>query len=274
MSDLSSRERRKLEQLFGMRSGWALDFSNPSFNEFFTEYVGRNIDDPRYLSLGTSKANRLRSFWAQEPNWLAAKSIKALLEHAADARILGDDPELIGQCEEIVTRLTAAQPVADIDAISGTGEERDFDAVARAARDSIDNNQPEAGLDRLHTFVIKFVRMLCDARGLAATKDIPLNGLIGAYVKKLGDQGHLGSEMTARILKSSVGNLEAFNHVRNKHSMAHDNPILSYDEALLIFNHVASAVRFIKSLEKELADEAVAAERAAAHAPFDLDIPF
>lgn len=31
--------------------------------------------------------------------------------------------------------------------------------------------------------------------------------------------------------------------------MAHDNSILGYDEALLIFSHVASTVRFIKALE-------------------------
>lgn len=31
--------------------------------------------------------------------------------------------------------------------------------------------------------------------------------------------------------------------------MAHDNTILGYDEALLIYSHVASTVRFIKALE-------------------------
>ena len=37
--------------------------------------------------------------------------------------------------------------------------------------------------------------------------------------------------------------------MRNNQSLAHDNPILNYDEALLIFNHVASSIRFIKALE-------------------------
>jgi hypothetical protein len=55
--------------------------------------------------------------------------------------------------------------------------------------------------------------------------------------------------MTARILKSSISVLEAFNDVRNNKSLAHDNPILNYDEALLIFNHVTSSVRFLRSLE-------------------------
>ena len=56
--------------------------------------------------------------------------------------------------------------------------------------------------------------------------------------------------MTERILKSSISTLEAFNDIRNNKSFAHDNPLLNYDEALLIFNHVASVIRFITELER------------------------
>lgn len=79
-----------------------------------------------------------------------------------------------------------------------------------------------------------------------------VNGLVGAYIKKLRDTDQLGSEMTERILKSGIAKLAAFNHVRNNHTLAHDNTILSYDEALLIFNHVASTVRFVKACEANL----------------------
>jgi hypothetical protein len=60
--------------------------------------------------------------------------------------------------------------------------------------------------------------------------------------KRLRDSGHVESEMAARILKSSIFTLEAFNDVRNNRSLAHDNPMLHYDEALLIFNHVVGTV--------------------------------
>lgn len=33
---------------------------------------------------------------------------------------------------------------------------------------------------------------------------------------------------------------------------AHDNPILNYEESLLIFNHVAASIRFIKALELKI----------------------
>ena len=74
--------------------------------------------------------------------------------------------------------------------------------------------------------------------------------------------------MALRILKSSILTLDAFNDVRNNRSLAHDNPILDYDEALFIFNHVSS-VRFLSSIEKKIR----AQERERAQI-FEDDVPF
>lgn len=57
--------------------------------------------------------------------------------------------------------------------------------------------------------------------------------------------------MTERILKSSISVFEAFNSVRNEQSFAHDNPILNYNESVLIFNYVLSTIKFIESIEKD-----------------------
>ena len=92
---------------------------------------------------------------------------------------------------------------------------------------------------------MKYVRTLCAQRGLTVIRDKPLHSLFGEYVKRLRDEGHIESEMAIRILKSSISTLEAFNDVRNNRSLAHDNQILDYNEALLIFNHVASSIRFL-----------------------------
>jgi hypothetical protein len=48
MSDLSSIEKRKLERLFGMGSGYVLNFSDRTFGEFFEEHTGRDIDHVQY----------------------------------------------------------------------------------------------------------------------------------------------------------------------------------------------------------------------------------
>jgi hypothetical protein len=52
--------------------------------------------------------------------------------------------------------------------------------------------------------------------------------------------------MTDRILKSSISVPEAFNDGRNNKNLTHDNPVLNYEEGLLILNHVASSMHFIK----------------------------
>lgn len=272
MSDLSSRERRKLELLLEMGGGWVLNFSDRTFHEFFDEYVGKDIDQPKYQTRGTSKANRIRSFWDQEPNGVVARCLKELIEHARDAVILTKDQSVLDACQAILTRLSLNKPVADIEAIVAEGDDRDFERVASAASECIEKNQPELGLDRLHTFVVKYARMLCEEHGVAVNRDVPLNGLFGAYVKRLKEEGHLESDMAERILKSSISNLESFNHVRNKHSLAHDNPVLPYDEALLIFNHVASTVRFVKALEGRL--KATPKEAADTAIDWDSEIPF
>jgi hypothetical protein len=77
-----------------------------------------------------------------------------------------------------------------------------------------------------------------------------LHGLVGQYIKAMKSSGIIESEMTERILKSSIANMEAFNYVRNNQSFAHDNKVLKYSEAMLIFGHVTSSIRFIEDLEK------------------------
>lgn len=120
-------------------------------------------------------------------------------------------------------------------------------------RESIDRNEPETGLDRLHTFVVKYFRVLCAKHGIQTDREKPLHSLVGEYVKTLKSEGLIEYEMTERILKSTISVMEAFNRVRNDQSFAHDNRILNYNESLLIFGHVTSSIRFIEAIEKRTA---------------------
>jgi hypothetical protein len=63
MSSLKMPERQILEQHFGMAGGYVLNFSDRTFGEFVLEAVGRKIHDAKYTAGGTSKANKLRTFW-------------------------------------------------------------------------------------------------------------------------------------------------------------------------------------------------------------------
>jgi hypothetical protein len=260
VSDLNRGEKYRFEKLLGMGTGYVLNFSNRTFDEFVSDSTGRNVYDSHYDRGSGSKANRLRAFWEVEGNSMVAKLMGDILEYGGGNSLFTDKENLLEACRGIVARLKLDSPVAELDALTAISDERDFDKVAKAVKDSIEKNEPESALDRLHTFVIKYVRTLCTQHGITVTREKPLHSLFGDYVKRLRDGGHVESEMGVRILKSSISTLEAFNDVRNNRSLAHDNPILQYDEALLIFNHIASSIRFF--LRSTCADRLLPARKA------------
>ena len=249
MSDLTFIEKTKLEKLFQMSGGYVLDFSNRTLAEFVVESTGRDIYDSLYDYGSGSKANRLRAFWAEESNYLVANLISALLDYCRLSPRNAELDRTYEECERIVARLKQSSPVDALDVITPEDDERGFEILASAVRDSIEKNEPESGLDRLHTYVTKLIRIYAEKRGVQVGKDKPLHSVFGEYVKSLRRAGLIESEMTERILKSSISTMEAFNGVRNNTSFAHDNPTLSYEESLYIFSHVCSLVRFIKAVE-------------------------
>ena len=271
MAEIGAFERRKLEKLLGMGSGYVLDFSDRTYAEFFIDFRV-DIDAPQFRTGGDSKAKRMRTFWDLAPSHTVGKVLEGLIVYGVQNDHLGDiNPVLIDDCRKIAQRLLSGQPVTDLDALTAIADERDFEVVAEHVREAIEKNQPEGALDRLHTFVNKFIRVTCEPHGITISRDKPLHSVFGAYVKSLRDSGHLESVMTDRILRSSISVLEAFNDVRNNKSLAHDNPILNYDESLLVFNHVASSIRFIKSLEARIKAKSL---QQAAEPVWDEPIPF
>lgn len=132
MSDLTTLEKRKLEQLLGMSGGYVLDFSNKTFDEFTIESTRRSIYDEKYNHGSGSKANQLRGFWKEESNGVVAKLLSDLLDYS-ESESPASDMRLLAECRKIVARLKASKPVADIDAIAQIADERDPDVVAASS---------------------------------------------------------------------------------------------------------------------------------------------
>jgi hypothetical protein len=127
--------------------------------------------------------------------------------------------------------------------------------LAKSIRESIEKNEPEVALDRLHTYVMKFIRKLCQNHEIGTTKEESLNAIFGKYVKFIVSNDKIESLMTERILKYSIHVIESFNDIRNNKSFTHDNPILNYSESVLIFNNVTNSIKFIETVEKQLKNE-------------------
>ena len=171
MSDLTSTEKRKLERLFGMGSGYVLNLSNRTVAEFVEEHTGRDIYDTRYDHGSGSKANRLRGFWTVESNHLVGKFVEALIDHGEAIDAFKSDASLPAACQPIVVWLALGNSVPELAALYATVNERDFIIVAKQVREAIEKNQPEAGLDRLHTFVIESARVVGERNGILVSRD-------------------------------------------------------------------------------------------------------
>jgi hypothetical protein len=175
VSDLTNMEKRRFEKLLDMGSGYVLNFSNRTFEEFVTDSTGRDIYHSRYDHGSGSKANRLRAFWQVEANSMVAKLMSDMLDYGVESKLFPGKEDVLEVCRGIVTRLKQGGPVAELDALTAISDERDFEKVARAVREAIEKNEPESALDRLHTVVIKYVRTLCSQHGLVVTREKPLH---------------------------------------------------------------------------------------------------
>jgi hypothetical protein len=82
MSSLTMTDRRLLERFLAMGTGYVLNFSDREFGEFVEEAAEVNIHSERYTLNGTSKANKLRTFWKIESDYLVGRLLLALIDYA------------------------------------------------------------------------------------------------------------------------------------------------------------------------------------------------
>ncbi len=263
MAELNYQQNETIEDFLGMKSGYVMDFSNRTFQEFIFKAVKKNIYDPIYEYASCSKANLLRRFIEIEHASTVGKLIEEFCaywysksQRGAIYRFDGDE-FLYNETLKVVEVLKTEKIVENVEAIRPNNfDDKDFESLAKNIRESIERNEPELSIDRLHTFAVKYIRTLCKKHGIEFKKEESLNSIFGKYVKYLFNQKLLESEMSEKILKYSINILDAFNDVRNNKSLAHDNPILNYDESLLVLNNISTSIRFIEKIELQIDSKA------------------
>ncbi len=167
-----------------------LDFSDPSFSDFFASELKVNIDDPKYEVNGGSKGKRLRHFLQTSDDATAVRALTALWEHRCEylARSGGADPLANAEprYQGLINRLSGGaapqrpaaspQPVA-VDRQTITKIKSDLLQVTALA--------PHA---RGYAFE-GFLKGLFDAFGLAAQEPFRLRG------EQIDGSFQLGSEI-------------------------------------------------------------------------------
>ncbi len=243
-----------------MESGYVLDFSDRTFNEFFFETVGLDSEGNPHLfnGRGTSKAKRLRSFIERGKPSIVAKVLRELWEYR-DANSYRDnkrDDRLRSAFFSIVARFEGREDAIDASAIEAFEPNETLEELVASIRRDLDAKKPHVALDRLHTYCMKrFASLIQRHGGAACGKEEPLHSRVGKYVKILREQRNL-TPLSERIIKSAISNFEAMNPIRNDQSFAHDNPdLLEMEEARFIFDSVTAFLRYTKAIDSRLFED-------------------
>jgi len=247
MVDLKHSDVRVIDEAFQSDPGYCLNFSDRTFSEYFEDEFRVNIDEPRYRAGGTSKMNRLRTFFRISDAALAAKVMRGLAEYREG--VLGPyKPETKERLFGLIMRIEGGSEIARTDALERFTSDQTLDELIGSIERDINADKPAAALDRLHTYCSKKFGHLLDKRGITWNRDEPLHSRVGKYVKAVHQERPL-QDMTQQILKNAIGVFDKFNHLRNNQSLAHDNDLLHKAEARFIFDSVSAVLRFVKSVD-------------------------
>jgi hypothetical protein len=247
MADLKHSDIRVIDEAFQSDPGYVLNFTDRTFAEYFDDEFKIDIDQPKYRANGTSKMNRLRTFFRLSDPALVAHVMRNLAEYREGA-YAGFAPGVKDRLYGLIARLEGASEIARTDALEQFTPDETLEELISSIERDIAADRPAAALDRLHTYCAKKFGHLLDKRTVTWSRDEPLHSRVGKYVKAVHAEKPL-QEMTLQILKNAIGVFDKFNQVRNNQSLAHDNDILHKAEARFIFDSVSAVLRFVKSVD-------------------------
>lgn len=248
MSNLNISQKRKLEKLLEMEGGYVLDFSNASFKRLIFDAIKIDIYNEKYSDYGDSKAKRLRCFWHKESNLLVANLLECLLEYYSDEGKINEETlSLYQSCKKIVEELKENNN--DIEILNKIDDDN-FELLLQSIEHSIRIGEPVLALDRLHTYMIRYIKKICKKHEIICSDTEPLNSCFGKYIKFLNNNKLIESEMSKVILKNGISIMDKFNYVRNNKSFAHDNDVLNNNESMFIYRTIVNIINFIDIIEK------------------------
>lgn len=258
MAKLSYADKIILEKFLKMEGGYLLSFNNATLEKFVYDSARVELYNySKYPSEGSSKAKRMRAIWDAEADYVVGRLLTAFLEYYREMRAVAPEyfdasPDLEEKYVKICDRLLADGVSPHIDAIQPSFDDADFSKLAEAIRKSIESNEPELALDRLHTFYVKYIRNLCTTNAIEFKGEESLNAIFGKYVKHVEGLSVIESQMSLAIVKYSINLLEKYNDVRNNKSLAHDNKLLNYKESLFIFDTLARLKGFLDHVQEQV----------------------
>jgi Abortive infection C-terminus len=190
MVALRPAEMGIIDDIFGMREGYALDFSNTTMAEFFDAQLGTDIYHDKYAFNGASKAKRIRAFIQREDAHTVGKLLRKLWDHRASYgdRSGSEDARDKERLFDLITRIEAGQAPPALSRLSGTADVLNFDTVSRDLERALESarRDPESAV----TSACSTVESVCRSILIELSEELPakkdIKGLFNAVKKPLG----------------------------------------------------------------------------------------
>lgn len=108
-------------------------------------------------------------------------------------------------------------------------------------------NGPSSAVDRVHTAIHAYLRLICDLAGITHVPDANVEALFGLIRDHHENFENLGtrSRNILTILRSLAKIFTAINDIRNNASLAHPTELLDEDEAILVINTAWTVLQYI-----------------------------
>ena len=186
-------DMRLIDEVFGMGSGYVLDFSNRTFSEFFEDEFGINIYQKKYHGRGTSKANLLRSFIDVEDGFTVGKVLRKLCDYRTTTLVARDPSNALpksveSQFFEVVARIEAGFAPPVLGSLSDVAQTLNFDTVTRDLDRALASakTDPEDAVTAACSTVESVCRSILIELGVGLPEKKDIKGLFAAVRKPLG----------------------------------------------------------------------------------------
>lgn len=284
MGILNLVEEKTICRLFDIKDGyvfkWCYDKDKYNKNDtqrMILQSCGINIyKDDDYCGLSQEKC--IRKIWDEGNPEMIVKLLEALSEYFCFAmgteNWSADDEYDYSQVQEIIQRLKEI-PSVELPAKQAS---QSLSVILEDIESNFRGQKPELVIDRLHTFTCEYLRKLCVIHEIQTVdskkNELPLHSLAGMLAKWYKQNGYCDSEFTEAACKCSISLFEKYNHVRNDHSAAHPNQLLSKAEAEYVVRIVADTLTFFDKLEQNHNHDTISWDRGMSFLNPDDELPF
>lgn len=196
MANLKQTEKLKLEKLFGMSSGYVLDFSNATFQQFVYDITKTDIYNSKFELFGDSKAKRLRAFWQIESDNNVGTLTKEMLDcwetnkKLNNEKINDNENIIFKDCIKIANRLLGVKAAEEDIALETT--EDDF----------LKKEFKNVSLDKLG--IDSMVVNILNKRLEEIRKNLKSGSSLSAVIMS-------GSVLEGILLGTAISNMKSFN---------------------------------------------------------------